>query len=436
MAVIDRILKPFGLQRSVNLEKRSTSNLVNPKSWLMTGGFGGVKGMNVTRDTAMSISAVYRAVDILSGVVASIPFYVYRKEQENRIIETNHIISQRFNRKACSYMNGYDFKRTLVVHLLMDGNAYVHLMDNGEYKLLDYRCVMPFLFQGQKYYRITDGSSQVLLDSQVMHFKGISFGADGFSESTYSYSTGLKGLSPITATYGTHSGALAESYFSNKFFENGANPSGVVEHPDTLSDTGYNNLKTSANAAYGGLDNTGRLIVLEQGAKFKQITINPKDAMLIEKKKLTVDDIARVYGVPPHLLYNLERATYNSVENLSTEFVKYSIKPRIEAIENEIELKYFDTDMSMQVRADLDSLLRGDSNARAELYRTLFNTGAMSPNEIRQREGANPYDGGDQRFVQVNMMVMKPDMKNPTQQERMEMIERMMMFEEKKKPQS
>lgn len=414
MAVIDRILKPFGLQRSVNLEKRSTSTLVNPKSWLMAGGFGGVKGMNVTRDTAMSISAVYRAVDILSGVIASIPFYVYRQEQENRILETNHIISQRFNRKACSYMNGYDFKRTLVVHLLMDGNAYVHLMDNGEYKLLDYRTVMPFLFEGQKYYRLTDGSSQVLLDSQVMHFKGISFGADGFSESTYSYSTGLKGLSPISATYGTHSGALAEQAFTNKLFEQGANPTGVIEHPDGLSDLQKQSLKASFAANYGGIHNVGKTIVLEAGGKYRQVTINPKDAMIIEKKKLTVDDIARVYGVPPHLLYNLERATYNSVENLSTEFVKYSIKPRIEAIENEIELKYFDTDMSMQVRADLDSLLRGDSNARAELYRTLFNTGAMSPNEIRQREGANPYKGGDQRFIQVNMMVIQPDMKNPT----------------------
>ena len=130
--------------------------------------------------------------------------------------------------------------------------------------------------------------------------------------------------------------------------------------------------------------------------------------------QLTVEDIARVYGVPPHLLYNLERATYNSVENLSKEFVSYTIKLRIEAIESEIEFKYFDDDLTYEVRADLDSLMRGDSAARSEYYRTLFNAGALSPNEIRKKEGDNSYAGGDQRFIQVNMMVIEPDMRNPT----------------------
>jgi HK97 family phage portal protein len=406
MGLVSRTLNLFGLQ------KRSVSNLVTPQPWMFGGAsFGGVKGMNVNRNTALSISAVYRAVDLISGVIASIPFYVYKKEGENRKRDLNHIVSRRFNRSASSWMNSYDFKKTLAVHLLIDGNAYVWIKPDGAYKLLDYRQVYPFLFEDEKFYRVTSIKGGVLSDSEVLHFKGISFGADGAEVSQYS--EGLKGVSPISATYDIHSGALAETVFSNKFFENGANPSGVIEHPELMTDTSYNRLKTSFDASYGGLNNVGKTVVLEQGGKYKQISINPRDAMLIEKKKLTVEDIARVYGVPPHLLYNLDRATYNSVENLSTEFVKYTIKPRLEALESEIDFKYFGDDLSYEVRADIDSLLRGDSAARAEFYRTLFNSGAMSPNEIRAREGTNPYEGGNQKFIQVNMMPVVPEMKNP-----------------------
>lgn len=408
MSFIDRVKNFFGS------EKRNVSNLTNPQPWMLGGlNFGGVKGMTVNRNTALSISAVYRAVDLISGVIASIPFYVYKKNGDSRQRIENHIISKRFNRSASSWMNSYDFKKTLAVHLLVDGNAYVWIKPNGKYKLLDYRYVQPYLFEDEKYYRVINMKGGILTDDEVLHFKGISFGADGAMVTQYS--DNLKGVSPIQATYGVHSGALAENVFSNKFFENGANPSGVIEHPETLGDIAYNRLKSSFSESYGGLDNVGKTVVLEQGGKYKQISINPKDAMLIEKKKLTVEDIARVYGVPPHLLYNLDRATYNSVENLSTEFVKYTIKLRIEALESEIEFKYFPNDLSHEVRADLDSLLRGDSAARSELYRTLYNTGAMSPNEIRVREGLNPYEGGEQKFTQVNMMVIKPNMKNPTQ---------------------
>jgi HK97 family phage portal protein len=408
MAIIDNILKPFGLQRTkANLpqkvEQRSSS-LKNPLSWLLSGSLGAINDINVNRQTALSISAVYRAVNLISGIIASLPFEVYAGREKL----SNSQVDKLINKKPNGWQNGYSFKKLIAVHLLIDGNAYV-LNQNGMLTVLDYRQVTPYLVNGEKFYQV-NGISGVLTNDEVLHFYGLSFGPDTLQAGN-SYDMNLKGMSPISTAYGVFSGGIAEGEFSNQFFSNGVNPSGVVEHPDTLKDDQYERLKGSFAKSYGGVANTGKVPVLEEGAKFKPITINPKDAMLIEKKKLTVDDIARIYDVPPPLLYNLENTKYSNLEGLSTEFVRYGIKPKVELLEAKFTSKLLPD--NQEVKADFETLLRGDSVARAQYYKDMFFTGAMSPNEIIEREGGQPYAGGEQHFIQSNMMVVKPNMPSP-----------------------
>lgn len=390
-------------KKAATTEKRS-STFRFPASWLASS--SGVSGMSVTRETALSISAVYRAVWLISGTVASIPFNVYKKKNGAWEKDETHYLNTLLNRKPNEIYNAFNFKQVILIHLLMDGNAFVEIENNNYLTIQDYRSIQPFVFENQKFYMFSNG--QIKLNEEMLHFMGMSFGVDGMNNGIQQ---NLRGLSPIAATYSVHAGALAETEYTNKFFENGAAPSGVIEVDGELGDIAYGRLKDSFQASYGGLPNVGKTPIMESGAKYKPITISPRDAMIIEKKKLTVADIARIYSVPTHLLYDLDRATYASVENLSQEFISYGIKPRVELLEAELNAKFF-PDADYEIRGDLDALLRGDSAARANLYKELFYTGAMSPNEIRKSEGLIPYKGGDQRFIQVNMMPVVENMKS------------------------
>jgi HK97 family phage portal protein len=389
-------------KKAASTEKRS-STFRFPASWLVGG--SGVSGMNVTRETALSISAVYRAVWLISGTVASIPFNVYKKKNSAWEKDETHYLNTLLNRKPSEIYNAFNFKQVLLIHLLSDGNAFVQIKDN-QLIIEDYRSIDPFVFENKKFYRFSNG--EIKLNEEMLHFMGLSFGVNGMNNGIQQ---NLRGLSPIAATYSVHAGALAETEYTNKFFENGAAPSGVIEVDGELGDIAYERLKSSFQQSYGGVQNVGKTPIMESGAKYKTITISPRDAMIIEKKKLTVADIARIYSVPTHLLYDLDRATYASVENLSQEFISYGIKPRVELLEAELNSKFF-PDSDYEIRGDLDALLRGDSAARANLYKELFYTGAMSPNEIRKSEGLIPYSGGDQRFIQVNMMPVVENMKS------------------------
>ncbi|MGB0443319.1 MAG: phage portal protein [Flavobacteriaceae bacterium] len=389
------------------LEQRSSYMLTNP-TWLSSlMSESGVKGMNVNRNTALSIAAVWRAVWLISGTVASIPFHIYKKNGDRWERDDTHPLYNLLNKKPNDIYNAFNFKQIILLHLLLDGNAYVRI-DDDSLDLLDYRNVDPYIFKNRKYYRVL--GQETVMNDEMCHFMGLSFGVDAFSGAEYGY--GVKGLSPIQAAYGVHSGALAQTKYTNKFYENGAAPSGVVEVDGELSDPAYQRMKSSFQEAYGGLDNIGKTPIMEGGSKYKAISINPRDAMIIESKELTVRDIGRIYGVPPYLLYGDETATYASAESLSQEVINYGIKPRVELLEAELNTKFF-PDKDIEVRGDMDALLRGNSEARASLYDKLFYTGAMSPNEIRKAEGLNPYAGGDQRFIQVNMMPVVEDMKNP-----------------------
>ena len=219
---------------------------------------------------------------------------------------------------------------------------------------------------------------------------------------------GLRGFSPIGVARQAIGLGLATEKFGSKFFGNGAKSSVILEHPNKLDDPTAARIAASWDAAHGGLENSHKAAVLEEGMKVTQTSIPNDDAQFLETRKFQVSEIARLYRVPPHMIGDLERATFSNIEQMSLEFVIYSLLPWIKRWEQELNRKLLTEDekrhRTVFIKFNLDFLMRGDSQARSEFYNKLFTLGSMSPNDIREFENMNPVDKGDQYFVPLNMV--------------------------------
>jgi HK97 family phage portal protein len=182
---------------------------------------------------------------------------------------------------------------------------------------------------------------------------------------------------------------------------------GIISAPNKVSDEQFKRNRKSWNDTYGGAGNTNKTAFLDGGQSYQSLGIKPIDAQFLEQRKFTLEEIARIYRVPLHLLQDLSRSTNNNIEHQTTDFAVHTIRPWLKRIEPEINRKFFTEaekrDGKVRVKFNMDALLRGDVKSRSELYRTLFNTSSLSPNEIRQLEGFNPYAGGDIKYTQINM---------------------------------
>jgi len=216
---------------------------------------------------------------------------------------------------------------------------------------------------------------------------------------------GIIGKNPLAVAANMLYGNAMMQDYSNKFFTNGANLSGVVEVPNKLSDKAYKNLKNSWNSKYSGLENSHKLAILEEGMKFNSISTNPQEQQLLESKEFGVNEIARLFGIPSHMIGSLEKATLNNIEHMSIQFVRYTMAPLFSNMEAEYSTKLLseaDKNVSF-IKHDISELMRGDSKARAEFYRTAINFGIMTINEARKAEGLSPTEGGDTMMIQSNM---------------------------------
>ena len=239
---------------------------------------------------------------------------------------------------------------------------------------------------GEVFYRVRiDGSQESFSRDEVIHVPGLGF-------------DGLKGFSRIAAARNALGLAQATEEFGSALFQNGVKASGVLEHPGKLSKEAHQRLATSVNQEHGGRGNWLKLLILEEGMKWNQQSIPPEDAQFLETRKFQISEIARIFGVPPHLLGDLERATFSNIEQQSLEFLIYHLLPTLKKIEQELNRKLFrPTERGTYfVEFLFDGLLRGDIESRYTAYATAVNNGWMNPNEVRERENMNPYLGGDE----------------------------------------
>ena len=367
-------------------------------------------GKSVNERSAMQMTAVYACVRILSESIAGLPLHMYRYEEDgSKTKAVEHPLYHLLHDEPNPEMTSFIFRETLMSHLLLWGNAYAQIIRNGKgdiialYPLMPNRMKVERDAKGQLYYEYQTmkedaptmkGAVYQLDPSEVLHVPGLGF-------------DGLVGYSPIAMAKNAIGLAIAAEEYGSKFYANGAAPSGVLEHPNVLKDPAK--VRDSWNAAFGGSSNAHRVAVLEEGMKYNPISISPNEAQFLETRKFQIDEIARIFRVPPHMVGDLEKSSFSNIEQQSLEFVKYTLNPWVCRWEQALQRALLSDDEKGKYffRFNVEGLLRGDYQSRMNGYATARQNGWMSANDIRELENLDRISaelGGDLYLVNGNML--------------------------------
>lgn len=362
-------------------------------------------GILVTDEVALRFSAVFACVRLVSQYVAMLPWHVYRRDGETRITVSDHVVSRLIALTPNNELDAVAFRQALMSAALLTGNGYAEIERNRigdpvNLWLLHPDHVMPKRDEQENLiYEITDKNQPRTLEPKnIIHIKGLCYGNT------------LAGISPVRYAAESIGLGLAVERFGSQFFGNGTALSGVLEHPGTISETAAKNITNSFKKIYSGFSNAHKVAVLEQGMKFNKISIPPEEAQFLATREFQVTEIARWFGVPPHKIADLSKATFSNIEHQSKEFVDDALMPWARRLETEVQRKLFDATEVAQgyyTKLDFRGLLRGDSAARSEYYTKMLSNGVYSINEVRQLEDMNPVDGGDLRLVPLNMVSLE-----------------------------
>lgn len=357
-------------------------------------------GKAVNERTALQTTAVYACVRILAETIASLPLHTYRYTANGKEKAADHPLYYLLHSEPNPEMTSFVFRETLMGHLLLWGNAYAQIIRDGRgkvvalYPLLPNNMVVNRTDQGILYYQYQkDGQSYFLRSSEVLHIPGLGF-------------DGLIGYSPIAMAKNAIGMAIATEEYGAKFFANGANPGGVLEHPGVVKDPAR--VRDSWNAVYQGSGNAHRIAVIEEGMKFQPIGIPPEQAQFLETRKFQINEIARIFRIPPHMIGDLEKSSFSNIEQQSLEFVMYTLDPWVLRWEQALQRALFSDSEKQRyfVKFNVDGLLRGDYQSRMNGYAVGRQNGWLSSNDIRELENLNriPAElGGDLYLVNGNM---------------------------------
>lgn len=347
-------------------------------------------------DKALTLTAVWCAIRLLAESVSSLPISVYTKQANgDKLEDTKSPIYKLVKFKPNYYQNKITFFEFIMLSICTEGNSYVQIVRNNSGTPVQLICLDPsnvtvVVNNNELFYQVDGGA--VLDSSDMLHFKTIT-------------DDGVTGLSPIDQCAKALNWGVSLETFGETFFSNGAKPSSILQTDRALSDTALQRLKTSFNSNYGKLKNSNSTIVLEEGLTFKPISISPEQAQFLSSRQFSIEEVARIFNCPPHMLKDLSKSSFNNIEMQSQEFVTYTLMPYITRIEQEMNLKLFRTNELGKtfVEFNVNGLLRGDVKSRTEAYKTAITNGYMSINEVRQKENMNSIEGGDKHFMQMNM---------------------------------
>ena len=371
---------------------------------------GSTSGKAVTERSAMQMTAVYSCVRILAEAVAGLPLHVYKyTDSGGKEKAIDHPLYRLLHDEPNPEMSSFVFRETLMTHLLLWGNAYAQVIRNGKNEVVALYPLMPNKMtverdsNGQLYYSYYRGSDEAIRDTQntvilkpsdVLHIPGLGF-------------DGLVGYSPIAMAKNAIGMAIACEEYGAKFFANGAAPAGVLEHPGTIKDP--SRVREAWQSQFGGSANSGKIAVLEEGMKYTPISISPEQAQFLETRKFQINEIARIFRVPPHMVGDLEKSSFSNIEQQSLEFVKYTLDPWVIRWEQSLMRSLLSLDEKVQyfVKFNLEGLLRGDYQSRMNGYAIGRQNGWMSANDIRELENLDRIpaeDGGDLYLINGNML--------------------------------
>lgn len=373
--------------------------------------FGGTtSGKTVNEFTAMQTTAVYSCVRILSEALASLPLHVYRYTSTGKERVYDHPLYHILHDEPNSEMTSFVFRETLMSHLLIWGNAYAQIIRDGAGRVVALYPLLPNKMEvwrdknGELYYTYSRTSDETYRDGpailrrqDVLHIPGLGF-------------DGLLGYSPIAMAKNAVGMTIACEEYGASFFANGANPGGVLEHPGVLKDP--KKVRDSWNDVYRGSNNAHKVAVLEEGMKYQQIGIPPEEAQFLETRKFQINEIARLYRIPPHMVGDLEKSSFSNIEQQSLEFVKYTLDPWVIRWEQALQRSLFLPKEKAEyfIKLNVDGLLRGDYQSRMNGYAIGRQNGWLSSNDIRLLEDLNPIpdeEGGNLYLINGNMTKLK-----------------------------
>ena len=370
-------------------------------------------GKKVNEMTAMQTTAVYACVRILSEAIASLPLHIYKYSDKGKEMVITHPLYNLLHDEPNPEMTSFVFRETLMSHLLIWGNAYAQIVRNGKGEVIGLYPLMPNKMDVERddkgnlfyvYNRYSDENPEikkygqiVMTPDEVLHIPGLGF-------------DGLIGYSPIAMAKNAVGMTLACEEYGASFFANGANPGGVLEHPGVLKDP--SKVRDSWNKVYRGPNNAHKIAVLEEGMKYQQIGIPPEEAQFLETRKFQINEIARLYRIPPHMVGDLEKSSFSNIEQQSLEFVKYTLDPWVIRWEQALKKALLLPEEKKEyfIKFNVDGLLRGDYQSRMNGYATGRQNGWYSANDIREMEDLNPIpeeEGGNLYLINGSMTKLK-----------------------------
>lgn len=347
-------------------------------------------GEVVNERSAMQIATVYACVRLLAETVAGLPLHLYHESERNgeKQKATEHPLYKLLYRQPNPEMTSFSFRETLMTHLLLWGNAYAQIVRDGRNNIVGLYPLLPENMEVDRddrghiyyiYHAYTDekpgkkNQDIYFRYDEVFHVPGLGF-------------NGLIGFSPIAMMKNSLGTTLAVEKYGSSFFKNGAQPVGVLEHPGVLKNP--EKIRERWSDTYGGADNAHKVAVLEEGMKYTAISLPPEDSQFLSTRQFGVNEICRIFRVPPHMVQDLDHATFSNIEHQSIDFVVHTLTPWLVRFEQSItkDLLLPNEQDSLYAKFNVDGLLRGDYPSRMQGYATGISNGFLCPNDVRRLE--------------------------------------------------
>ena len=369
----------------------------------------GYAGKSVTETSALQLAAVWRCVTIISGTVARVPFLPYRREERGKVLARDHYLWPLLSVQANPFMTAYRWKRLMQTWLCLWGNAYSLIEENGRGQVVNLwplradKMTPKFAFDsegrilGVIYEYIVPGGGLARFRSwEILHLRGLE-------------TDGLKGMSPIRAARQSLGLAMAAEEYGARYFGQGQHIGGWVEHPGALSPKARKNIDDSMVDLYGGLHGAHKIAVLEEGMKYHEVGVPPEDMQFLQTRQFQAIDIARLFGVPPHMIAELSRATFSNIEHQGIDFSNSSMDDWFSNWEAESTCSLLSVRESQSIELSFlrRRLLRGDRESRYAAYAIGRQNTFLSVNDIREEEDLNPINEpwADDYLQPLNMVV-------------------------------
>ena len=370
-------------------------------------------GEQVDEKSAMQIATVYACVRLLAESVAQLPLHLYKvTDDDGQEKAKDHPLYRILYREPNPEMTSFSFWEVVMTHLLLWGNAYAQVVRDGKnsvlglYPLLPENVEIDRTDKGELYYiyhAYTDevpgetNKDIIFRRDEILHIPGLGF-------------NGLVGFSPIAMMKNALGTTIAVEKYGSSFFKNNGQPLGVLEHPGVLKDP--QKIRDNWMDTYGGPNNAHKIALLEEGMTYKPISLPPEDSQFLSTREFGVEEICRIFRVPPHMVQDLKRATFSNIEHQAIDYVVHTLDPWLVRIEKAIvkDLLVEEEKDDYFPKFNVDGLLRGDYKSRMDGYSVGISTGIISPNEARQKENMPPLpedDGGNFHIVNGTFIRLK-----------------------------